>query len=266
MSDSDEVMGVDLEGGAYKEMDTETEERLLRESPDLNGKNDGEANGEVKVSCLELLKSDEWIHLDDPFKDVDDNLKVCAGNIPPEVGEDQLKFHFSTCYGPVMDVHLRSDSDGTGFAFIIFEEAKIAEKVMTNKRHYKINDMEMYIKSYARESYLELLKRNEMINLDDPYKELDDNLKVCIGNILPEVGEDQLKSHFSTSYGPVKDVNLRSDSDGTGFAFVVFEDATIAKTVYSKKEHYKICGKEMVIKSYTIAEEDRQVPRSRRPC
>jgi RNA recognition motif-containing protein len=65
------------------------------------------------------------------------------------VGEDQLKFHFSTCYGPVMDVHLRSDSDGTGFAFIIFEEAKIAEKVMTNNCHYKINDKEMYIKSYA---------------------------------------------------------------------------------------------------------------------
>lgn len=158
----------------------------------------------------------------------DKGLELFVGGLASAVESDQLKDFFSK-FGAIRDLRLMKYKDGRsrGFAFIRFDQANDARKVMLAG--------ELQFRGRPIECKLALNREQAKLN-----SEVCIQKKLCVKGFSTKISEADLRTYFST-FGPLSTVRIITalDSDNSrGFGFVTFQaEDSSRKVLQSDKEH-----------------------------
>jgi len=151
-----------------------------------------------------------------PFKPKASNPpeKVFVGGLPNSTTQEGLKSYFER-FGRVRTVELKYDGAGSfrGYGFVLFDDKSVAEKVFQTKGH---------------EFNGKAIDCRRPLESGGP-SDSNDN-KVFVGGLPKTCTKQNVEAYFERRFGKVASLQLKYDSDDNfrGFAFVTFEDPSIA--------------------------------------
>lgn len=149
----------------------------------------------------------------------EDARKLFLGGLPPAAQKEDVENYFKQ-FGEVEMVTIKTDvytGRSRGFGFLIFKDKSSVAAAVESSRH-TICDKDIEAKLATPQ-----VKDGEMT-------------KVFVGGIEKSTTSDQVKAAFSTR-GTVTDVFMPVDNttdQHKGFAFVTFDDSSLASTLCSE--------------------------------
>eukprot|EP00933_Yihiella_yeosuensis_P020808 TRINITY_DN1661_c0_g1_i1.p1 TRINITY_DN1661_c0_g1~~TRINITY_DN1661_c0_g1_i1.p1 ORF type:complete len:339 (-),score=114.69 TRINITY_DN1661_c0_g1_i1:373-1389(-) len=168
-----------------------------------------------------------------------DNLgKVFVGGLPRGCSKEKLN-EWGSQFGTLLkaEVHLDQYGEPRGFGFVQFEDPAIADQVLANKDHNKIDGKWVDCKQAVAPGQVEGSAGSQYDPSNPP-------CKLFVGGLPRTATDDSLKDHFS-QYGTVTAVSVTMADDGQckGFGFVTFESPSSAKAVLDSHATNEFEGK-----------------------
>jgi len=136
--------------------------------------------------------------------------------LPWKATEDDIREYFEA-YGPLTMIQLKTKDSGQskGFAFIRFKDLEVQDKVILTRHMIQ-----------ERWCDVKVPESQEIKNAKQSA-----SCKIFVARLSETISADDLKEHFE-KFGPVTDVYIPKPF--RSFAFVTFEEAKIAQSLFGK--------------------------------
>jgi len=172
-------------------------------------------NTEIKVN---------WAHAANQKEDTTSgHYHIFVGDLSPEIDEKALYLAF-LAFGSCSDARVMWDQNtgrSRGYGFVAFRKKEDAEKALTamngewlGNRAIRCNWANQKVTSSQTPSSDNMNDYNNVVNQTPP-----SNTTVYIGNLSPDVTDEQLLRTIFEEYGQIQEIRMQKDK---GFAFLRF--------------------------------------------